>query len=200
MNEVEQQATFELGQWIGRKQAFGLIAGKTTAAEIECLRRIRDGEMFRAVELDWSDFCQKYVGVSSSYANRLIRQLEEFGTNYFDLSRIMRISPESYRQIAGSVSEDGIVFGGEQIPITPENSDKIADAVKALREQSGATEAAPKPPEEAIAAARRRLEGCIAELTRMFESGLGDNERAALVNAVGVGLDELRRLSIYLEH
>ena len=191
---------FDLGQWLGRRQAFALINGKTAAADVECLRQIRDGNLYRAKGLDWSEFCQKYAGVTSSYANRLIRHLEEFGPSYFDLSRIMRISADTYRQIAGSVSEDGIVFGGEQIPITPENSDKIADAVKALREQSGATEAAPKPPEEAIAAARRRLEGCIAELTRMFESGLGDNERAALVNAVGVGLDELRRLSIYLEH
>src|SRR5262249_29593915 len=105
MNEVEQQATFEVGQWIGRKQALGLIAAKTTAAEVECLRRIRDGELFRAIALDWSEFCQKYAGVSSSYANRLIRQLEEFGPNYFDLSRIMRISPECYRQISGSITD-----------------------------------------------------------------------------------------------
>src|SRR6202166_4377514 len=125
-NPVEDETPFELGQWLGRKQAFGLIAGKTAAAEVECLRRIRDGNLFRARGVDWSGFCQKYAGVTSSYANRLIRQFEEFGPNYFDLSKIVRISAESYRKISQAVSEDGIAFGEEKIAISPENSDKIA--------------------------------------------------------------------------
>src|ERR1700730_10495883 len=103
-NPVEGEIPFELGQWLGRKQAFGLIAGKTAAAEVECMRRIRDGNLFRAKGVDWSEFCQHYAGVTSSYANRLIRQFEEFGPNYFDLSKIVRISAESYRKIAESVS------------------------------------------------------------------------------------------------
>jgi len=47
-NPAADDTTFELGQWLGRKQAFGLIAGKTAAADVECLRRIRDGNLFRA--------------------------------------------------------------------------------------------------------------------------------------------------------
>ena len=38
-NPVTDDASFELGQWLGRRQAFGLIAGKTAAADVECLRR-----------------------------------------------------------------------------------------------------------------------------------------------------------------
>jgi hypothetical protein len=199
-NEVEEVPGYVLGQWIGRRQAFGLISAKTAAAEVECLRRIREGRLYRSKCDDWAEFCQKYAGVTSSYANRLIRQFEEFGPSYFDLSRILRISADAYRQIAGSVSDDGISFGGEKIAITPENSDKIAEAVHALRDQSEAARVPAKPAAKGIAGARRRLEACIAELTGMFESGLGDNERAELANAVGAGADDLRRLSIYLEH
>ena len=169
-NSADDGESFELGQWLGRRQAFGLIAGKTAAADVECLRRIREGNLFRAKGVDWAEFCQKYAGVTSSYANRLIRQYEEFGPNYFDLSRIMRISADSYRKIAEAVSDDGIAFEGEKIPIIPENSDKIAEAVNALRAQAGeATDDQSKLPEKGVAAARRRLLACVAEMTRLFE-------------------------------
>jgi hypothetical protein len=199
-SQVEEEPTYVLGQWIGRRQAFGLISAKTAAAEVECLRRIREGKLYRSKCDDWAEFCQKYAGITSSYGNRLIRQLEEFGPSYFDLSRIMRISADAYRQIAGSISDDGIAFGGEKIAITPENSDKIAEAVQALREQSEAEAVPAKPAAKGIAAARRRLEACIAELTGMFEGGLGDSERAELATAVDAGMQDLRLLSVYLEH
>ena len=196
---VEDETPFELGQWMGRRQAFALIAGKTAAADVECLRRIRDGNLFRAKGVDWAEFCQKYAGVTSSYANRLIRQYEEFGPNYFDLSRIMRISADSYRKIAEAVGDDGIVFGGETIAISPENSDKIAEAVKALREQAGDANDRSQPPEGGVAAARRRLLACVAEMTRLFESGLEDSDREELANAVSSGLLDLRLLSLSLD-
>ena len=199
-NPIEGEMPFDLGQWLGRKQAFGLIAGKTAAAEVECLRQIRDGNLFRAKADDWAEFCLKYAGVTSSYANRLIRQYDEFGPNYFDLSRIMRISADSYRKIAEAVSDDGIAFGGEKIPISPENTGKIAEAVKTLREQAGeAASDHPKPPESGVATARRRLLACVAEMTRLFEGGLEDGDRDELANAVSSGLLDLRLLSLSLE-
>ena len=140
LTSQEEASTFELGEWLGRKQAFGLIAAKTAAGEVECLRRIREDKLYRAKGVDWIEFCQQYAGVTSSYANRLIKRLEEFGPSYFDLSSILRISADTYRQIARSISDDGIAFDGEKIAITPENRDKIAEAVQALREQAGAAD------------------------------------------------------------
>jgi hypothetical protein len=199
-NPVEHATPFELGEWLGRKQAFGLIAGKTAAAEVECLRRIRDGNLFRAKGVDWSGFCQQYAGITSSYANRLIRQFDEFGPNYFDLSKIVRISAESYRKIADKVGDDGITFGDETVAISPENSDKIVEAVKALREQAGdLANDRSKPAEAGIAAMRRRLLACVAEMTQMFEGGLEDSDREELANAVSSGLLDLRLLSLSLD-
>jgi hypothetical protein len=199
-NPAVDDISFELGQWLGRKQAFGLMAGKTAAADVECMRRIRDGNLFRARGVDWSEFCQKYAGVTSSYANRLIRQFEEFGPNYFDLSKIVRISAESYRKIADKVGDDGIAFGGETVAISPENSDKIVEAVKALREQAGdLANDRSKPAEAGIAAVRRRLLACVAEMTQMFEGGLEDSDREELANAVSSGMLDLRLLSLSLD-
>src|SRR5438270_6652707 len=79
-NPIEGEMPFDLGQWLGRKQAFGLIAGKTAAAEVECLRQIRDGNLFRAKADDWAEFCLKYAGVTSSYAG-----VEKNGSNLLRL-------------------------------------------------------------------------------------------------------------------
>src|SRR6516165_12236173 len=104
-DKVKDGELYELGQWMGRKQAFSLIAGKASAADVECLRHIRDGKLYRAKEVDWTGFCKQHVGVTRAYADRLIRQLEEFGPNYFHLSQIMRLSADTYRQIAPAVSD-----------------------------------------------------------------------------------------------
>ena len=88
----------------GTQQAFGLIAGKAAAADVECLRRIRDDKLYRAKGLGWSEFCKEHVGITRAYADRLIKQLEQFGPNYFHLSQLIRISPEVYRLIAPAVA------------------------------------------------------------------------------------------------
>jgi len=112
----------------------------------------------------------------------------------------VRISAESYRKIAESVSDDGIAFGDENIAISPENSGKIAEAVKALREQAGDLDNdRSKPAEAGIAAVRRRLLACVAEMTQMLEGGLEDSDREELANAVSSGMLDLRLLSLSLD-
>src|SRR5947208_12428396 len=38
----EEEGTFELGQILGSRRAFSAIAGRCSAADAECLRRIRE--------------------------------------------------------------------------------------------------------------------------------------------------------------
>src|SRR5215813_5529449 len=90
--------------WKENKQACGRIAGSPAAADVERLRRIRDGKLFWAKEVTWSEFCSQYAGVGRRYADQLIGELEEFGPTYFHLSRIVPISAETYRHIAHAVS------------------------------------------------------------------------------------------------
>ena len=53
--EPNQEGSYELGQWLGRKQAFSLVASKTSAADIECLKQIRDKKLYRARGVDWAE-------------------------------------------------------------------------------------------------------------------------------------------------
>jgi hypothetical protein len=39
-------AHFELGQMVGSRRAFGTVAGRCSAADAACLRRIRDEKLY----------------------------------------------------------------------------------------------------------------------------------------------------------
>jgi hypothetical protein len=190
LNEI----LYELGQCMGRKQAFGLISARTAAADIECLRSIREKKLYRAKDVDWAEFCQQYVGVTRGYADRLIRHLEEFGPNYFHLSQIVRISPEDYRHIAPAVSDEGIMVGDEKIAISPENSEKLVEAVNELRAAIPAKEV-----ETGIGPARKRLQAGIVAVNQALRSGLSDEERQDLAQTVSAGLIDLNLMLIALQ-
>jgi hypothetical protein len=85
------------------------------------------------VGLTWQEFCQQRAGMSRASADRTIDRLEEFGEAYFQLSQVMHISPERYRMVESAVADQTIEFQGEKIPITRENSVRIAAAVGALQ-------------------------------------------------------------------
>jgi hypothetical protein len=97
-----------LGRWLGRRQAFGMIANRCTAADADYLKQMRDSGKYKELGTTWAKFCQERAGISRVSTDRLINHLEEFGANYFRLSELMQISGETYRLIAGAVSEDSI--------------------------------------------------------------------------------------------
>ena len=123
----------ELGLWLGRRQAFGMVANRCTAADAECLKALRDSGKYKRLGLSWKDFCEQKAGISRRYADKLIGHLEEFGANYFRLAELIQISTETYRLIAGMVSDGGLEVQGEKIPLTRENRKRVMDAVDALK-------------------------------------------------------------------
>ena len=118
---------------MGRHQAFGLMANRCSAADAECLKQMRDSGKYKELGMTWATFCQEKAGISRVSADRLINHLEEFGANYFRLSELMPISRETYRLIAGSVSEEGVEVDGKKIPMTRENRKRVMAAVESLR-------------------------------------------------------------------
>ena len=111
---------FEIGAFTGRRQAFAALAGTCSAADAECLRRIREAKMYKALGLTWEGFCRERAGVSRVTADKLIRRLEEFGPGFFQLAQVTGITEPDYRRIAGSIRKEGLAFQGEVIPIQPE--------------------------------------------------------------------------------
>jgi len=164
-NNTEEM--FDLGAWLGRKQAFTLIAGRCSAATVVCLRKIREGKRYRALNLTWDEFCRERAGVSRAWADKVIQQLEQLGPLYFELSSVTRITPAQFRQIADAVTEDGLSYAGEPIEIIPENAPMLAQAIEILTSTPDSDEFAPETPEQTFARAERSLRSALAGLERL---------------------------------
>jgi len=188
---------FELGTWLGRGQAFGLVANQTLAAQARCLRTIRETEAYKSVCATWEEFCLQYVGLPRRRVDELIEKLEEFGETYFRLSEIVRISPETYRQIAQKVVDGSIEIGGELVPIVPENAPRIRSAVARMRsELKQARHEADIHSTPSISHLMARVDSIYEEMTRQAGRPLiTDQQKAQLRGLTAYTTERMARVS-----
>jgi len=164
---AEDKLAFDLGQMLGRRQAFGAVAGRCSAADAECLRRMREQKLYLQRAASWAEFCPQYLGLSKAHANRIIHWLEEFGPGYFELAQMTRITPEEFRAIAPAIRDGSIHAHGETIALIAENSEKVALAVADLRRAA----ATPATFADRLTAVRRRSNQVAAELRLLVKEG-----------------------------
>ena len=131
--ESQIEEIIDLGKVLGQNQAFGLIAGRCSAAHAEGIQRLRNERLYKRVTENWSDFCAQHLGMSGTQADRIIHLWEEFGAGYFEVAQLTRVSPETYRALAPAVENGVLNLNGEQIELTMENSRKVTAAVAAIR-------------------------------------------------------------------
>ena len=190
---AEDAAVLDLGVVLGHGQAFGLVAGRCSAAQAQSLGRLREEKKYLKASPTWKEFCPKYLGMSSSQADRIIALLDEFGPGYFELAHLTRISADTYRAVEPVVKDHALHFNGEAITLDPENARKVAAAVAELRR-----EAAVKPPRptngmgDLIADIDQRFEQIINDIEHMLSQG-GDNwkQLSAAVDRMGIALGRL---------
>jgi hypothetical protein len=185
----------DAGAWVGRQQAFAMIANRCSAAQAVCLKQVRETRLFEKLELTWEEFCKEYAGISRENADRLIRQHEEFGDAYFRLSEIARISPETYRKIASQVSDEGLEFDGRILALTPENAPKIRAAIQTLRAQLQEVRDAGQPTSPGITQLVIRLDALLEEVATMSRRLLDAGERAGLQGLVAYAVDKWTHLA-----
>jgi len=193
---AEAAGSFDLGALLGQRKASGLIAGRCSAAEAGTIRQIREEKLYLAKGVRWGEFCQNHLGMSRTQADRLIRYLDEFGPDYFEVAQLTRIPPEAYRAIAHAVKDGHIYWQNEAIALLPENTEKVAAAVAGLREaaKTPEEEATPAPP--AMEALKERGAEVVAGWARLVASRamLPPSERQQLKNLIGRMRQELQRL------
>ena len=61
---------FTLGVMLGSRKAFAAVAGRCSAADAECLRRIRDRKLYLSRAATWEEFCPEYLGLSKTHVRR----------------------------------------------------------------------------------------------------------------------------------
>jgi len=159
-------AALNLGQWLGRREAFGALAGRCSAAEVECVRRIREEKLYRGHARDWEEFCTKHLGASRRAVNARIRLFDELGPAYFHVAQLAHITPAEYREIAPRMSAEGISANGETIPLLPENRAAVAAVIGEVRAASQKTPRRDKP--RGFEAALEHCQAAVAHLETLF--------------------------------
>jgi hypothetical protein len=130
---MQDNPIVEAAAWLGRQQAFAVIASKCTAAQAQCLRQIKESRAHDQLGLTWEEFCTQHAGISRVYADTLIRRLDEFGDSYFKLSQLARVSPETYRQISEQIHDNVIELDGECLVLEPANAHRIRTGIQRLQ-------------------------------------------------------------------
>lgn len=189
-------AGFDLGTCLGRFQAFNLMAGRSSAALAECLIDIKESGGYLAQAGTWEEFCAASLGISRPTADRIIRQYKQLGPGYSKLNSFVRIRPSEYRLIAAAVTEDGLSYDGELIPLNSGNAPKLAHAVEALCRESVPEPAPADPVEQSFDKAEKSLQAAIAEFRRLQELDLDQDGRLRLLIAVESGRDDLDRIRL----
>jgi len=196
MDEMNMDSIVELGTWIGRKQAFGLIAGHCSAADARCLREIRESKRYRDAALSWEEFCPKYLGMSRAQADKVIRQLEEFGQAFFHLAGLTRITERDYRLIAEAVSEEGVEYRGARIAIEAANAVRLAAAAEGLLLEAKPAGAAPSSAAApAVKKAAKLMDGALAELHRLMAARLEAGEGEQLQRLIASSRERLQQMA-----
>jgi hypothetical protein len=214
MEETTQatQDWLDLGAWVGRQQAFAVIANQCSAAQALSLKQIKETSCHDKLGLSWDEFCQRHIGLSRRQADRIVSQYNEFGETYFRLSSLAQISPEGYRQLAAAVEDNCIEIDGEQVPIAPENAARIRAFVRARRspcpaepkvEPKAEPKAEPKPDPRAVPPAvpglNFRLKALVEDVKKHVLPGLSAQTLECLKATAELGFREFRAIARRLD-
>jgi hypothetical protein len=183
MEKNKMNDALDLGAWIGRKQAFALLAGKCSAADAECLRTIKDSKKYKSLGLSWAEFSTQHLGISRVAAEKIISLLNEFGPQYFELSAVVRITPEDYRRIAPAVTPQGVQHRGRVLEIGMHNAPELSEAVQELRQQTETVVVEQVSADDfdcSLERTRRSSRTTLDGFRRLMKMDLGEDRRSRL--------------------
>lgn len=131
----------DLSPWTGalhpHPAAPDTAPGLIRAAQVDNLRRIRDGKLYTGYTRTWDEFCEKYLKFTRRSVDRNIRRLREFGPVFFRLAEAVPLASREYRLIRGHVCPQGLRFDGSLIPFGDEHRDELGEAILELLRRSG---------------------------------------------------------------
>jgi hypothetical protein len=145
---------------------------------------------------NWTEFCSKHLGMSPTHANRIIRYLEEFGPEYFELAQLTGVSVKAYRTIAPAVKDQALHYDGQAIALLPENAERLAEAVEKLRLAAAPAPGSP-PAGERIIHIERRLAQVGADIRDLaLSEPRGSTTRMRLASVLIAAREKLQRLEL----
>ena len=203
MSENNLDDVLEIGKWLGRREAFSQVAGRCSAADARCLSELRKSKRYKELGLTWEECCRQKVGICRTVADKIIRNLEEFGPDYFLIAQMTGISEQEYRRISSAISNHKLMHSGDEIPIAVENAPRLRAAVDTVRRK--AADAVAPADGIAVEAARsfdraeRASRTALAEWDKLRLMPLDVDGRMRLQTAVGEARGKLSVLDMQVK-
>lgn len=122
-----------LNRWLGRHDAFDMVGRHCSAADVICLKQIREEKLYLDVSPNWDQFCKEELRSSRTKIDGVIGNFDELGPAFFELAALTRVTANEFRQLAPAVIAGGISVDGEVVAIAPENRAKLEAAVSGVR-------------------------------------------------------------------
>ncbi len=191
-----REGDLDLGVFLGRIQAFGLISGRCSAAQAIGVREIYEKKLYKQHCPDWGRFCRDYLNMARSRVQEIINLLNEFGPQYFELSQLTRVSPETYRAIRPALQDGSLHVDGEAIALISGNAARISAAVAEMRKAAKPQRTKPVPAQpsekERLAVLRERTKEILSEFAQLLGTRRHQYEIAAMLIELQTGLDRLQ--------
>jgi hypothetical protein len=168
---ADHAGMLELGAVLGQSHAFGLVAGRCSAAQAASLRRLREEKTYKKITEHWRDFCACYLKMSGAQVDRIIALLEQFGPGYFELAQLTRISADTYKAVEPVVKDHALHFKGEIIELDPVNASKVAAVVAELRREATKRPPNPREMELRLAEIEKRFTAIFTDLETVLKKG-----------------------------
>jgi len=156
--------SLNLASILGQSHAFGLVAGRCSAAQAACLHRLRTTRAYLGQSSCWRDFCSRHLGIDGRNADKIVHLWEEFGATYFELAQLTSIPTDTYRALAPSLRDGALHLNGEVIDLVPENSPRLVAAIAGFRRATPAAQPRQLQPHEQLAALGERCDAIAVEL------------------------------------
>jgi hypothetical protein len=171
--EGKKETWIELGNLLGKREAFSAVAGRCSAAQAELIRRIKEEHLYRDAAANWEEFCTTHLKMSRRNADRIVAWEKELGALFFITAQLTGMNADEFRAIAPAVSSDGIHVDGKVIALIPENAAQLAEAVLRLQQQDS-TEPKPAPDVTAQVSALEKRGRQLADAFRRVTSDRSD--------------------------
>ena len=193
----DNQQVLELGIMLGQRRAFGMVAGRCSAAQAECLRKVRDEKTYLKFATTWDEFCVRQLKIGKRTADRAIALLKKHGTLYFEAAALTGITPAEFERIEQAIQRDGIHVGSDVIALIPENAARAVDALARLQAEAAAAQSA--EPAASVEAQIHELEKRAMRLCASFHKtadGADSIERPWLIGAIKKVQQMINRLEM----
>jgi hypothetical protein len=106
MSEKKVEDALEIGRWLGRREAFSLVAGRCSAADAKCLRELRESKKYKELGLTWEECCKQKVGTCRSVADQ----------THDPPASLVAVRPGQFPWPRAAIRRHGVARASSQLP------------------------------------------------------------------------------------